>query len=1047
MKPLRLILRAFGPYAGEQVLDFSDLRDRTFFLIHGATGAGKSSILDAMCFALYGESSAGIRAGRQLRSDHADAATATEVTFDFRLGDETYRVQRSPEYERLKKRGEGTIRQPPKAMLWRVAPECGVESGECGVMQEDRGAPNDPTPHTPHTTPHPATPLASGWSAVNEAVERLMGFRAGQFRQVVMLPQGEFQKLLISKSDDRQVILEALFGVQPYARIEQALKESASKLREKIESARRSQAEALISAGAATSADLTAAKASCAVELSQARERSTSLRTARQAAQQRLEIARKDAQLLSDREAAANDLQKHEARRDEFAARERAHASACKAAALVEIEAEVQRLRRQAKDREQRLAEAEKTLQSAAAMVLTAQQKLVEEESRRPLRESTAKKLSELEELAGRVKELEAAQNTLQASTANLAKAAKQQADSRQSLERAASGVASLTEEIKKLDCISAEAKALTLAQEKAQKALEQRVRLEELRSQHRSASSRQKQSSRRLAQSLQQLEQANRVYNSLQQAWASGQAAVLAQTLADGAPCPVCGSVHHPTPATADHEIPQQAALDEQRALVEKLQASANELQQESAQAEAEVATAAASAKFVELALGERAISSMESIRAEAKEIATQLQQAENAGIESAKNQPRLAQLKQQEQAAQQQSQAADAAVVQATADLKSAEAIVAERSAGVPAALRSPDALARQKQQITSQLSKMNAAFDQARKLANESAVAYASALAALEAAKGEASSARQLEEERRQEFVRRVTEAGFADYESFKNAKLTDAQIESLDAQIQKFRVHLETARGRFARAADAAKDIVPPDLQSSERDAASADQALEESVRQEQSLTSRLMHLDSSLSRLRAIETDLAALDREYQLIGHIAEIANGRNDYRMTFQRYVLGVFLDEVLCAATLRLRAMSKGRYALQRVTDPATGRSAGGLDLEVHDEWTGLARPASTLSGGESFQASLALALGLADVVQSHAGGIRLETMFIDEGFGSLDPEALDLAIRTLQDLQQGGRLVGIISHVTELKELISTRLLVTPGRRGSTARFVVT
>jgi exonuclease SbcC len=147
-----------------------------------------------------------------------------------------------------------------------------------------------------------------------------------------------------------------------------------------------------------------------------------------------------------------------------------------------------------------------------------------------------------------------------------------------------------------------------------------------------------------------------------------------------------------------------------------------------------------------------------------------------------------------------------------------------------------------------------------------------------------------------------------------------------------------------------------------------------------------------------------------------------------------------------VLYAATQRLKIMSRGRYLLQRVRDAASGRSAGGLDLEVSDQFTGTTRPVSTLSGGESFLASLALALGLSDVVQAYAGGIRLETIFVDEGFGSLDPEALDLAIRALRDLQQGGRLVGIISHVTELKEWIDARLEVLPGRRGSTARFVV-
>jgi exonuclease SbcC len=255
-----------------------------------------------------------------------------------------------------------------------------------------------------------------------------------------------------------------------------------------------------------------------------------------------------------------------------------------------------------------------------------------------------------------------------------------------------------------------------------------------------------------------------------------------------------------------------------------------------------------------------------------------------------------------------------------------------------------------------------------------------------------------------------------------------------------------VGAQAAQVRLDRAKANCDGIERPDTQAIAAAALAADQGVEQSVRQEQVLTSRLSTLQAATSRLAVLQSELAALEGRYELTGQIANVANGHNDYRMTFQRYVLGVFLDEVLYAASLRLRIMSRSRYILQRLKDPVTGRSAGGLDLEVYDEWTGTTRPASTLSGGESFLASLSLALGLADVVQAHAGGIRLDTMFIDEGFGTLDPEALELAIRALQDLQQGGRLVGIISHVSELKEWIDARLEVTTCRRGSTARFVV-
>jgi exonuclease SbcC len=183
-----------------------------------------------------------------------------------------------------------------------------------------------------------------------------------------------------------------------------------------------------------------------------------------------------------------------------------------------------------------------------------------------------------------------------------------------------------------------------------------------------------------------------------------------------------------------------------------------------------------------------------------------------------------------------------------------------------------------------------------------------------------------------------------------------------------------------------------------------------------------------------------------VEQKYAEIGHLAEVANGKNQYGLTFERFVLGALLDDVTIAATARLKLMSRGRYYLQRTLDRSRRNAAGGLELEVFDTYTGLARSIATLSGGETFLASLALALGLADIVQSYAGGIHLDTIFVDEGFGSLDPEAMELALRALIDLQAAGRLVGIISHVSEMKERISARLEVKVTDKGSEAAFVM-
>jgi exonuclease SbcC len=200
------------------------------------------------------------------------------------------------------------------------------------------------------------------------------------------------------------------------------------------------------------------------------------------------------------------------------------------------------------------------------------------------------------------------------------------------------------------------------------------------------------------------------------------------------------------------------------------------------------------------------------------------------------------------------------------------------------------------------------------------------------------------------------------------------------------------------------------------------------------------------IKSLAESLRRLAGDYQALQARYALVKKVADVATGNNEQRMSFQRYVLATLLEEVLVATTLRLRVMSRGRYEIRRKLQAADLRSAAGLDLEVFDQYTGMTRAVTTLSGGESFLASLALALGLSDVVQSYAGGIRLDAIFVDEGFGTLDPEALDFAVRALKDLQQAGRLVGIISHVAELREWIDARLELKAGQAGSVAEFVV-
>ena len=382
MKPLRLSMRAFGPYAGEQNLDFTVLGAATCFLIHGPTGAGKTSILDAICFALYGEASGGERDPKRLRSDHAEPGTLTEVVFDFSLGAESYRVSRSPEQERPKARGAGTTTQQPKATLWRRTGAAPEEEGEV---------------------------LATQASRVTAEIERLLGFKSDQFTRVVMLPQGKFRKLLEADSRGREDILETLFQTEVYSRIEEALKDRARQAKQALEAVESERVHFLQDAGVASEADLEPLRAERVAECARVESELEALRAARTAADAELTAARARVALVEERLAAerqAADLERQAPEFDSKAARvERARA------ALPIAEADrVAGLRRQESvDAARAKSDREKALADAVAAQASTRAALEKEEARGPERQAAVSAIASLSTLTAAVKSLDEA--------------------------------------------------------------------------------------------------------------------------------------------------------------------------------------------------------------------------------------------------------------------------------------------------------------------------------------------------------------------------------------------------------------------------------------------------------------------------------------------------------------------------------------------------------------------------------------------------------------------------------------------------------------
>lgn len=1022
MRPLRLKLQAFGPFAASEEIDFSQLGDRAFFLIHGPTGAGKTTLLDAICYALYGDTSGGERNAQDMRSANADPGLRTEVTFEFSLAGQRYLVTRSPAQERPKLRGEGTVKETPKAQLDAM--------GEGGWTSK-AGQPNK----------------------VDEYVRNLLGFDSSQFRQVIVLPQGRFRELLTADSKSRQAILERLFRTELYRRVEELLKGQAAGIRQQAERLRIEQT-ALLQQYQLESVDgLREQTAGLQVSLDGLKQREGAARTV-------LELA-----TLANRQG-----EQTEARLREQRETEAAHAALI--AQRPEVEAERQRLlaaRRaaQAQPFEQHLGQAtQEHLQArqalaaattrasdCAAVAVTATTALAAETARAGERQVAQKQVAELEAMLPQAQRLGALQQDLRHAANRQAQTAAAHAAALQSqqqvttaLRQAEAGLAQAQEGARGMEAIRLKQAGLARQAGTLDKYAATLAQCEQARRQAETARLAAQQAAARQAASALQLRET-------EQAWRAGQAARLAAGLHDGEACPVCGSAAHPELArhieapvsdeTLDH-VREAARLADQAAHSMAGQAQAGQQAlahraeqldelREAVSAEEMPAGAAQDPAAAKLQLAE----AIQALRAH------QLA-AEAAAGRCAPLAAELERLRDALTAADASIRAADAAAQAAGQHHAKLQGEWQAASTQVPPEWREPERLNRALAQARQDLATREAAQAAAQAADKQASAGLAAAQAAQAAAQASLASHAMREQQAGAGFAGALGQAGFVTREAYAEARLPASQVEQLDARVNRFDLDLAAATDRRMRAAAAARDLAVPDLPALRQAQADASSALEALVREQADLNRSRENLLQCQQRLDALAAAGADIERSYAVLGRLAEVANGNNPRRITFQRFVLATLLDEVLEAASLRLMRMSRNRYELQRVRQQGDQRTAGGLDLEVFDHDTGMARPANTLSGGEGFLASLSLALGLADVVQSRAGGIQLDTLFVDEGFGTLDPESLDFAIRTLIDLQQAGRLVGIISHVAELRERIDVRLEIRPGAGGSRAEL---
>ncbi len=987
MKPLFLTLQAFGPFAKRQQIDFTLFEQSGIFLLTGPTGAGKTTLFDAISFALFGAPSGDTRESYSLKSQYADDEVVCSVSFSFEIGGRRYTVSRTPKQDRLSKRTHDT----------RTVPESAELSGD-------------------------EKPL-SGVPAVNARLRQLLGMDREQFRQIVMLAQGDFMRLLQSKSSEKEAIFRKIFSTGRFSRFTERLREQALSLKRE----REQNVQLLL--GAARSAafeDMKPLEEALAGEFPNISLLQSLLRGQIDADENRFslleeQLARLERQLQAlDPEAAKSLLKQFSLREQlilQLKAYEQAHPAREALAERIRRGEEAQHLEPQALHRRHAQEDRDK-LQKKQQDTAT-QHRQAEEALGRAVKAE-----QEVPALRTRAEELskESAQlDTLLSQLKRREELAVQRAGAQKALARSQQHE-KLIERLQERAALKEQQQQLSLQTECCRTALAQQQAAQEAARQFADSDFKYRQS-----------------YNDFLDA----QAGLLALHLQTGRPCPVCGSTEHPSPAPKPSQPVGRQQLERlQKKREGDLAAAKN----------AEAAFAAALKELSEklpddisLSLSEKAplAELLERLTESARELDTQYQQAQQQisvlSDPSRLQQPRyfdpkyLGQSRLEMAAKCAQEKEAIAAL------LREEEALDASLSG-----LQSLSELQTKREELDRQRKDF---LELAEKLSGERFALAGRVQALSEQAAQNAEALKSAEKELLQSeeaYQNALLKSCFSGEEDYLLARMPPDELAGQRRSLLEEQRREEQLSSQLSLLKEQLKDRQPPDLGEMEKRRQALLQQRQALFRGRDEASARLAQNRSANERIALLAEKGLKLDAAFQDIGALANIAGGSNPQKLTFERYVLGRYLEDIIRVANPHLRRMSQGRYTFLRREGRASYISTTGLELEVLDSYTGKTRLVGTLSGGESFQASLALALGMADVVSFSCGNLFIDALFIDEGFGTLDSSALESAVATLLSLRQNGRMIGIISHVSELQNMISGKIIITPSPEGSRLRI---
>lgn len=921
MRPIKLTISAFGPYASKEVLDLDKLGESGLYLITGTTGAGKTSIFDAISYALYDSPSGDARDDSMLRSKYADDATETYVELEFMCNGKLYTVRRNPEYTRLKARGSGTTKQTAKAEL-----------------------------HYPD-----GRVVDKSKKEVTNAIKEIIGVDHDQFSKIAMIAQGEFRKILLDKTENREKIFRQIFKTHKYGKIQDRIKAETSELNKKFETAKQNiltYASGIVCDRESQFAEL--------VEQAKKDELTT---------QETIDLL---TSLIADDEQRNGQLAQQITSFDEKI--ESVNANITKAEEYANTAREY--------------AEKSAIVPRKVQQYDEAKARLDEATGKQPEIEQTDKEITLIEKELDEYDTLDGLQQQAQVLEKSIAENEQERVDSKEQGQKGQEKILALKELQKTLENASLNKERLETEKNRLEERKEKLKTVEEGLAFHQSSKEELAVMQNEYLQLSDKAKELADEYTELNKRFLDGQAGIMASVLEDGAPCPVCGSTSHPNKAKISIEVPTETELKNAKKSAEEEGKKAETKSSDCAQYKGKLEEFEKTLKeqIKELLGCVDFENSTKSVQENMKEITVEL--------------------------------------TVLTGKIKAEEENINKKAR--------IDTILPEAEKELAELSESVAELD--KTIASETATLK--------------QKIEQIENLKKQLRFSGKTEATTALQGLKVKVKALKDGIEQAEKDFDEKKSELTKLQGEVSTLEKVVQTACKIDLESEKGLKISLTNEKQVLLENKEAVVSRINSNKLCAENIKKTAKESRDLEERYRWMASLSNTANAmiKDKEKISFETYVQMSYFERILRRANLRLQKMTGGQYDLIRRKDELGKQSHVGLDIDVLDHHNGTTRPVSSLSGGEQFKASLALALGLADEIQSSAGGVRLDTMFVDEGFGSLDNESLQLAIATLQDLTEGNRLVGIISHVEELKNKIDKQIIVDKKKLGGSHAKII-